>query len=180
MSIIDSGLGWSCNSNFYCNDTSTEVVKHGAEVAYKVESGGAIVVNVFLHNYWHCAIISTNKNFAQTDNTENIYVHTAYNGSAVFAGLIWHMYIQGAGNLSSQTTFPEVTVENEETIGEPGNMPLTIKEILEAAGVAATVERFVSYNNALDIVSVIANKIDEAEPEPLTQQQKNSIIALLG
>lgn len=161
MSIIDSGLGWSCNSNFYCNDTSTEVVKHGTEVAYKVESGGAIVANVFLHNYWHCAIISTNKNFAQTDNTENIYVHTAYNGSAVFAGLTWHMYIQGSGTLSSQTTFPEVTVENEETIGEPGNMPLTIKEILEAAGVAATVERrFASYNNALDIIGAVANKLD--------------------
>ena len=140
MSRIDSGLGWSCDSSYYCADTTTAVVKNGVYEAHKAMAGGAIVANVQLSNgWWSCAVLSTVQAFVQTDNSENAPVHTAYNGSITYDGLTWYLYIQGAACNSSQTLFPEVQVDNGETIAEPGYMPLTIEEILTAAGVQSTV-----------------------------------------
>ena len=143
MATIDSGLGWTCNSEYYCDDTTTAVVKHGYSVAHKTAAGGAIAVNVLLSNgYWSCAVLSTVQSYAQTDNSDKSNVHTAYNGSITFDGLTWYMYIQGSGNSSAQTSFPKVRVNNSETIAEPGYMPLTIQTILEAASVQNTATTF--------------------------------------
>lgn len=144
MATIDSGLGWTCDSKYYCDDTATVVVRHGFKEAHKATAGGAIAVNVLINGWWSCAVLSTVQSYAQTDNSDNSYVHTAYNGSIAFNGLTWYMYIQGAGTGSAQTSFPEVRVDNGETIAEPGYMPLTMQAILEAAGVQSTAAKIPS------------------------------------
>lgn len=140
MSRIDSGLGWSCDSDYYCDDTTSVVVYNGASVAHKLNAGGAIAVNVYRQNgYYHCAVLSTDQNYAMTDNSDISSVHTAYNGHIDYAGQTWHMYIQGSGTTYTIGDFPTVVSQNQEQIAEPGYMPLTIEEILTAAGVQSTV-----------------------------------------
>ena len=191
MSRIDSGLGWSCDSSYYCADTTTVVVKNGTYEAHKATAGGAIVVNVQLSNgWWSCAVLSTVQEYAQTDNSENASVHTAYNGSITYDGLTWYLYIQGAGRQSSQTSFPEVQVNNGETIGEPGYMPLTIEAILTAAGVEAEVsdkipttdyvKTFVQGVEAETATRVNANKAAIGTLSNLTTTVKTDIVSAVN
>lgn len=190
MATIDSGLGWTCDSEYYCGDTTTVVVRHGFTEAHKATAGGAIAVNVLLTNgWWSCAVLSTVQSYAQTDNSDNSYVHTAYNGSITYDGLTWHMYIQGSGNGSAQTSFPEVRVNNGETIAEPGYMPLTIQAILEAAGVQSTavkipsteyVKAFVEGVEAETATRVNANKTSIGTLSNLTTTTKTDTVSAIN
>lgn len=185
MATIDSGLGWTCDSEYYCDDTATVVVRHGSTKAHKATAGGAIAVNVLIKGWWSCAVLSTVQSYAQTDNSDNSYVHTAYNGSITYDGLTWHMYIQGAANVYAQISFPKVRVNNGETIAEPGYMPLTIQAILEAAGVQSTaakipsteyVKTFVEGVEAETAIRVNANKTSIGTLSNLTTTEKTSLV----
>lgn len=190
MATIDSGLGWSCDSNYYCDDTTTTVIYNGASVAHKLNAGGAIVVRTYRQNgYYHCAVLSTDQNYAMTDNSGNSLVHTAYNGHIDFAGQTWHLYIQGSGVTYTSGDFPTVIIQNQEQIEEPGYMPLTMQAILEAAGVQSSaveipsteyVKAFVEGVEAETATRVNANKASIGTLSNLTTIEKTSLVGAVN
>lgn len=138
MSRIDSGLGWSCDSDYYCDDTNTVITtnyRHG----YKITAGGAIVANVVTSSgYNDGAIMSTVEDYAKTTSGDTD-INTYYNGSITYEGMTWYLYIQGSGITAKSNDFPTVQMAAGESVANPGYMPLTMQAILEAAGVQSTV-----------------------------------------
>lgn len=141
MATIDSGLGWSCNSDYYCDDTTT-VITTNSGYGYKIAAGGAIVANVVTSGgYNDGAIMSTVEDYAKTTGGDT-RTNTYYNGSITYEGMTWYLYIQGSGITAKSNDFPTVQMAAGESVANPGYMPLTMQAILEAAGVQSTATTF--------------------------------------
>lgn len=113
MAQINSGLGWSCDSNYYCDDTTTTVSWHGNSGSKtKAYAGAAIVAKVYNSNggYTGSCVISTVEDYCKTAEPE-AYGSTFDRGYCIYKGLKWYIYGQGAWMAGPYNTkFPTVTV----------------------------------------------------------------------
>lgn len=188
MATIDSGLGWTCNSDYYCDDTTT-IITTNSGYGYKIAAGGAIVANVVTSGgYNDGAIMSTVEDYAKTTSGDT-RTNTYYNGSITYGGLTWYLYIQGSGITSPSNAFPTVQMAAGESVANPGYMPLTMQAILEAAGVQSSaveipsteyVKAFVEGVEAETATRVNANKASIGTLSNLTTTEKTSLVGAVN
>lgn len=99
MSMIDSGLGWKADSNYYIYDADTLIADYNrsgsGSKAYKSVDGGAIICGCLNgnSNRYNIKIISTVQNYANfyaPDGDPN--VGSDYCGSYNAIGFTWYLY----------------------------------------------------------------------------------------
>ena len=131
MNTIDTGLGWSCDSSFYVDDTTTALgVNRLNETYRKVNAGAAICAKVKRVPYAN--IIYTVSTVA-----DNVVMTPSYNGTyiSVIDGVTWYMGVPeyGSADSTDYSDFPWANENNPFADVEDKNVIL--RAILTAANV---------------------------------------------
>lgn len=107
MAIIDSGLGWSCEENYYIYDAGTVVYANsGYDTFTKTNNGGAIAAKVGIVANYTVWIVSTEADNVLNDAPKDVR-------SVIIDGLTW--FVKPAGYLNRYTSeiktdFPAVEI----------------------------------------------------------------------
>ena len=137
MSIIDSGLGWTCDSDFYVDDTTTKVGSDNPQNSYYKTTAGASIVGAYTTNYntEAFAILSTSSNFT------TLSVQSALTHSTVVNGITWYITTPLYGNGTVKATdFPYYTNTqiDVEFYEDPASLNAVVTMFLTAANVQMT------------------------------------------
>ena len=138
MSTIDSGLGWSCDSDYYVSDASTFIGTDRMGNTYTKTNTGAAIVGKM---HWskddrmNILVIST----VQGNAAITMIDSDVYKGSYTINGVTWYLYMMTYDNLN---TDPNPALEW--ITGEPfspyisDHCPENISALLTAANVQPT------------------------------------------
>lgn len=134
MSVINSGLGWKCNSDYFVNEADAELAIIGSsDVAYKALQGAAITAQITNGNSTQLFLISTVENNAKLKMNSSL--RSVYSVSV--GGEMWYISLSYmSGSVTSD--YPLITASKGESLNNktPENLAKIITEITEAAEVA--------------------------------------------
>lgn len=132
MSVIDSGLGWKCDSDYFVNEADAELAIISTDTAYKALQGAAITAQITNGNSTQLFLISTVENNAKLKMNSSL--RTVYSVSV--GGEMWYISLS---YMSSSVTsdYPLITASKGETLNDTTqeNLAKIITEITEAADV---------------------------------------------
>ena len=90
MAIIDSGLGWKCDSDYYVSDAGTLITYPNGTLS-KVNAGAAIVGYITNQLGWYCLnIMSTDPDFCELSATNNSCTIFNSRSTVVVDGVQWY------------------------------------------------------------------------------------------
>ena len=132
MSVINSGLGWKCDSDYFVAEADAELAIVSTDTAYKALQGAAITAQITNGNSTQLFLISTVENNAKLKMNSSL--RTVYSVSV--GGETWYIsmsYMSG----SVTSDYPLITASKGETLNDttPENLAKIISEIAEAADV---------------------------------------------
>ena len=127
MSVINSGLGWKCNSSYFVAEADAELaIISSSDVAYKALQGAAIATQITNGNSTQLFLISTVEDNAKLKM--NTSLRTVYSVSV--GGETWYIsmsYMSG----SVTSDYPLITASKGETLNDTTqeNLAKIISEI---------------------------------------------------
>lgn len=132
MSVIDSGLGWKCDSDYFVNEADAELAIVSTDTAIKALQGAAITAQITNGNSTQLFLISTVENNAKLKMNSSL--RTVYSVSV--GGETWYISLS---YMSSSVTsdYPLITASKGESLNDTTteNLAKIIAEITEAADV---------------------------------------------
>ena len=178
MAQIDSGLGWSCDEEFYVSDTITEcgIDRYGRNY-FKTSEGGAVIGAIDITVSQTFAILSTDPSYVELSEP---YERT----STDIDGVIWYITIPMYGNNYDRATdFPYFTMtpftatftENDATRNA------AVRTMLTAANVQFTTptKDVPSVEHMHHYVEGVLKAMPEANVNSLTEEQLSALRALI-
>jgi hypothetical protein len=132
MSVIDTGLGWKCDSDYFVDEADAELAIISTDTAYKALQGAAIAAQITNGNNTQLFLISTVENNAKLKMNSSL--RTVY--SVIVGGETWYIsmsYMSG----SVTSDYPLITASKGETLNDTTqeNLAKIIAEITEASDV---------------------------------------------
>lgn len=132
MSVINSGLGWKCNSNYFVDEADAELAIVSTDTAIKALQGAAITAQITNGNSTQLFLISTVENNAKLKMNSSL--RTVYSVSV--GGETWYISMSYMSD-SVTSDYPLITASKGESLNDttPENLAKIITEITEAAEV---------------------------------------------
>ena len=157
MAQTDSGLGWSCDSDYYVADTTTNV----GNGANKTAAGAAICCGVVYPSTstqygWHSAILlSTVAENVEVNVTGTAWNNTSASRTYIVDGTTWYISILTAMQGFAVNSFPEVTAAEDFDNVFTAQIPETVSAILTAANV-----QIISSENDIPTVDYVKGYVE--------------------
>lgn len=187
MVRIDSGLGWTCDSDYYV-ESAGALVTYPNGVLNKTTTGGAIIGYIKNQLEWCCVqMVSTDPDYCAMSST-NGSCTIVYQGSYLVDGVTWYhtgmynntasynaiAYMEGY-NFITNTTASTTNIQVVEAMLTAANVEF--KKIIPSTDY---VKAFVEGVEAETATRVNANKASIGTLSSLTTTDKSSLVAAIN
>lgn len=189
MAMIDSGLGWSCDDEYYVSvaDTVLRPYQAVSQALIKTNTGAAMcaVAKPTRYEFYGVYIISTVESNVAVHNgsaADNPIYSTIYNGKT------WYISTDNISNFGSNLTdFPTIVSDDFDIYTDAGRQAI-VQAITEAANIefykiipsTDYVKTFVEGVEAETATRVNANKANIGTLSSLTTTDKSSLVAAIN
>lgn len=189
MAQIDSGLGWSCDEQFFVTDSMKVGFDRKGNEYFKKNAGSAIAASIA--GYDETAYLPTIAIMSTVyDNAIMVRQNGAaaiYRGATEINGVVWHLFVANYGTLGRDSlpsdTFPFCNYDdpiNEYTgISTEECLQKEAQAIFKGTNVKINAKKIPSINYVHKYVEGVLKGMPEANVSSLTQEQLTTLINLL-